>query len=618
MKYLFLFLFISANLMALKSGAQIKESIDSVDINSEKLTEAYILYQQQQYDSIEKIRLVTDIQNASGNKKKISELEKRLRNIEAEDSLRKLELATRIEFIRQNVTASAVVPFSDTLFLIHSRIASYTAADRAANISKHIVKVYDDPFFSPDSLKITQTIEGAEITYNNDFVIMMVTNIDALYYNKEAFQLASEYLEIIKQSIVEERNTNSISNLLLRFGKVALIFAGLILLIFLINRLFRLISNLITSKREKYLKGLKINKIKLFSPENLENFLLRLNGLLRTLLIALVVYLSLPLLFSLFPETKMWTGTLLNWIINPAKQALTAFIAFLPNLFTIFVIFIIFRYTIRGIRFFVVEIEKGDIEINGFHADWAQPTFRILRFLLYAFMMVLIFPYLPGSGSPAFQGISVFIGILFSLGSSSAIANMVAGMVITYMRPFRIGDRVKIGDITGDIVEKTTLVTRIRTVKNEDVTVPNSAVLSSSTINYSTHASAPEYGLIIHTTVTIGYDVPWKEVHQALIEAALRSELILKNPMPFVLQTSLDDFYVSYQVNGYTKEANNLASIYSQLHQNIQDCFNEVGIEIMSPHYRSLRDGNMTTTPTSHLHKDYETPSFRVNGGKNY
>jgi small-conductance mechanosensitive channel len=233
-------------------------------------------------------------------------------------------------------------------------------------------------------------------------------------------------------------------------------------------------------------------------------------------------------------------------------------------------------------------------------------------------MMVLIFPYLPGSGSPAFQGISVFIGILFSLGSSSAIANMVAGMVITYMRPFRIGDRVKIGDITGDIVEKTTLVTRIRTVKNEDVTVPNSAVLSSSTINYSTHASAPEYGLIIHTTVTIGYDVPWKEVHQALIEAALRSELILKNPMPFVLQTSLDDFYVSYQVNGYTKEANNLASIYSQLHQNIQDCFNEVGIEIMSPHYRSLRDGNMTTTPTSHLHKDYETPSFRVNGGKNY
>jgi small-conductance mechanosensitive channel len=227
-------------------------------------------------------------------------------------------------------------------------------------------------------------------------------------------------------------------------------------------------------------------------------------------------------------------------------------------------------------------------------------------------MLVLIFPYLPGSGSPAFQGVSVFLGVLLSLGSSSAIANLVAGLVITYMRPFKIGDRVKIGDITGDIVEKTTLVTRIRTVKNEDVTVPNSAVLSSSTINYSTYTAQPDSGLIIHTTVTIGYDAPWEDVHRVLLEAAARTNLILKDPPPFVLQTSLDDFYVSYQVNGFTKEANNQARLYSQLHQNIQNCFNEAGIEIMSPHYMSARDGNMTTIPSSYLGSEYEAPAFRI------
>lgn len=308
----------------------------------------------------------------------------------------------------------------------------------------------------------------------------------------------------------------------------------------------------------------------------------------------------------------MWTATLLQWILSPAGKALKGIIGFLPDLFSILVIVFIFRYTIKGIKYFEELVEKGQIELRGFHADWAQPTFRILKFLLYAFMLVLIFPYLPGSGSPAFQGVSVFIGILFSLGSSSAIANMVAGLVITYMRPFKIGDRVKIDDITGDVVEKTTLVTRIRTIKNEDVTVPNSTVLLSSTTNYSTNTRAPESGLIMHTTVTIGYDVPWKDMHQALINAAIRTDMILKKPEPFVLQTSLDDFYVSYQINCYTREANQQVNIYSQLHQNIQDCCNEAGIEIMSPHYRNQRDGNATTIPANYLDKDYKAPAFNV------
>lgn len=594
------------------SFAQEAEKNDSVANGLKFQAEADFLFQQQVLDSLIKLRIINDLQEASGNNRKTRELEKKLKKIETEDSLRKLELIAKLETLRQNTKGSPVVPFKDTLFLIYSKIASYTPKDRASNITKRILRVYDDPLFKPDSMYLIQTESGTEIIYKSELVIMAVTKIDGMLYNKDDNQLAAEYLTIIRKSIVDERQANSLTNWMIRIGKVALIILGLSLLIYLINKLFSLINKSIASNRDRYRNGITINKIRLFSPEHLELFILRVSGLLQIFLILLAVYLSLPLLFSIFPETRAWTATLLNWVLRPARESLKGVIAFLPDLFSILVIYFIFRYTIRGIKYFVDQIEKGDIQINGFHADWAQPTFRILKFLLYAFMLVLIFPYLPGSGSPAFQGISVFIGVLFSLGSSSAIANMVAGMVITYMRPFKIGDRVKIGEITGDVMEKTMLVTRIRTVKNEDVTVPNSTVLLSSTTNYSTNATSSECGLIVHTTITIGYDAPWKDVHKALIDAALRTDLILKNPQPFVLQTSLDDFYVSYQLNGYTKEANRQAMVYSQLHQNIQDCFNEAGLEIMSPHYRAQRDGNMTTVPSDYHDNNYEAPAFRI------
>lgn len=282
----------------------------------------------------------------------------------------------------------------------------------------------------------------------------------------------------------------------------------------------------------------------------------------------------------------------------------------MPNLFSILVIYFVVRYFNKFIKYIFSEIKDEKLKLSGFQPDWAMPTFRIVNFLSYAFMFVLIFPYLPGSDSNIFKGVSVFIGIIFSFGSSSAIANIISGLVITYMSPFKIGDRIKIGDITGDVVEKSLLITRLRTVKNEEVTMPNTAMLSGNIINYSSHARTK--GLIIHTTVTIGYDTPWKDMHQALIDAALRTKDIKKNPEPFVLQTGLNDFYVSYQINAYTDAANTQERVYSQLHQNIQDVCNERGIEILSPHYRYQRDGNMTTIPAEYLKDDYKPPGFNV------
>jgi small-conductance mechanosensitive channel len=216
-----------------------------------------------------------------------------------------------------------------------------------------------------------------------------------------------------------------------------------------------------------------------------------------------------------------------------------------------------------------------------------------------ALAAVMIFPYLPGADSDAFKGVSIFLGVLLSFGSSGAVSNVVAGAVLTYTNAFRPGDRVQIGETVGDVVERTMLVIRLRTIKNVDVTVPNAAALSSQMINYT--AQANTRGLILHTTVTIGYDAPWRQVHQLLIDAARATEGLLQDPEPFVLQTGLDDFYVRYEVNAYTDRPSEMARTYSLLHQNIQDRFNQAEVEIMSPHYRALRDGSALTIPEGNL-----------------
>jgi small-conductance mechanosensitive channel len=297
-------------------------------------------------------------------------------------------------------------------------------------------------------------------------------------------------------------------------------------------------------------------------------------------------------------------------VLTPLGQAGRGFIAYLPDLFAIAVIVVVVRYLLKFIHLFFVGIERGAITLPGFYRDWGEPTYKIVRFLVIVFAAVMLYPYLPGSDTDAFKGISIFLGVLVSFGSSSAIANIIAGVVMTYMRPFQLGDRVKIADTVGDVVRKTLLVTRVRTIKNVDVTIPNATVLASHIINYN--SSAKERGLILHTGVSIGYGAPWRRVHELLIAAAEATNGVLKNPKPFVFQTLLQDFYVGYELNAYTERPNEMARIYSDLHENIQDQFNEAGVEIMSPHYTALREGNRMAIPDENLPKGYRAPAFRV------
>lgn len=596
--------------------AQNKNKADTTKLSNDSLhvAEGILIRQQQQakIDSLIKIQLQNDLKKFEGDKSKTKDLQTKLSAINKADSLRKLQQDRKIKELKRKAIGYPVLLLKDTLFNIYVRLGSFRASDRADAISRKLANLYDDPFFKSDSLAISENQDSYDIVYNKDVVLMTVTELDALWFNKSPKALATEYLNKISKEITLKKKQNSLLNWGKKIGLVLAIILGLIFLIRLINNLFKRGESYFEKKNEQLFNFLIKRKIKLFSSQQTRTIILKAYHITKFLVILLVFYLSLPILFSVFPETKSLTGQLIQWILNPIKSSLNGIIKFLPNLFTIIVIYFIFRYTIKGLKYFVTEISRGSIRINGFHEEWAIPTFNLLKFILYAFMVVIIWPYLPGSGSAAFQGVSVFLGVLISLGSSSAITNMVAGMVITYMRPFKIGDRVKIGDNVGDVVEKTMLVTRIKTIKNEDITVPNSTVLSSSTINYSTNTRNKQPGLIIHTTITIGYDVPWKTLHEVLIKAALKTDLIAKDPKPFVLQTSLEDFYVAYQINAYTKQAGKQALIYSNLHQNIQDACNEAGIEILSPHYRAARDGNMTTIPSDYLPKDYKAPVFKV------
>jgi len=593
--------------------SQVADSLKSDSLKIEKLyeTEALMRKQtdQQKLDSLIKSQLKSEIDLAVNDSRKKEELEKKLRIIETRDSIRDAEQMEKIRELKKYAKGFPVIPFIDTVLVIYTRIGSSNASERAQAIAHKIRKLYENDLFNKDSLIMVKNESGYDIAYKDE-IIMSVTEYDSKWYNENPEKIAGICLTKIRDSVVMEKEKMSFTNILKRIGLALLVVLIIGLLMYLINILFRRSAKLITESRKTYFSGIKIGNINILNPDQHKKFFLKLNAVFRFIVKLIVIYISLPVLFSIFPSTKSYAETLISWVLTPAGRIVNGIIDFLPNLVTIVVIYLFTHYAIKSLKYFADEIESGNVSLKGFYKDWSKPTFNILKFILYAFMMVLIFPYLPGSESDAFKGVSVFIGILFSFGSTSAITNIVAGLVITYMRAFQIGDIIKIGDVMGIVTEKTLLVTRIKTIKNEDISIPNSTVLSSHTINYTANAKNP--GLIIHTTVTIGYDVPWKNMHEALINAASRTELILKEPKPFVLQTSLDDFYVSYQINAYTQAADKQAVVYSDLHANIQDCCNEAGIEIMSPHYRNMRDGNMTTIPADYLPKDYVPPAFNI------
>ncbi|MGA7952127.1 MAG: mechanosensitive ion channel domain-containing protein, partial [Gloeobacterales cyanobacterium] len=533
-------------------------------------------------------------------------------------------IATPLAYSQDSVTStpkidgSTVVLSGEPLFVIQSRVGSFTPEDRAKVVSSRIENLAQDLSISLDSLIIEEQPDTSNLIAGEK-TILTLTDADAKAANISRQRLAIGYLEIIKKSIQEYRQSRSLKNIAFSVLYTFLATITLLILFRILSQIWDRVFQKIASWEGTRIPALRIQNIELLPATQITDILIRFIKVLRSVLFLGIFYLYVLLDLSLFPWTKPIGASLSHYLLEALADIFKVLFSYLPNLFIITLVVVLTYYILKFVQFIFTEIGRGNFTLPGFYPEWARPTNNLVRFLIIALAVIVAFPYLPGANSPAFQGVSVFLGLLLSLGSSSAVANLVAGVILIYTRAGEAGDRVKIGDAVGDIVEKTLLVTRIRTIKNVVITIPNASVLNSQIINYSAAAQDPEAPpLILHTTITLGYDLPWRKVHEALINAAHATSHILTEPAPFVLQTSLDDFYVSYEINAYTHKPKLMAKTYSELHQNIQDKCNEVGIEILSPHYRAVRDGNQNTIPENYLPSDYIAPGFRISPSGNF
>lgn len=508
----------------------------------------------------------------------------------------------------QPVGASVIFE-DEALFLLYDKIGPFTPQERARAVTERLTRLAKDPFTRSAPITTFDRDTTSELMHG-DMVLMTVTDRDALPTGKSREEVANDYAKKIHTALTKSREQLTPRALLIDAGLVLLDTAILVVLLILLHKLVPKLHAKITAWRGTVIRPLKIQRVVLLSTDQIAETFIAVTNAFRVAAVLVLLYVYLTMALSIYPWTRTISASLFEAVLSTLRAIGQAFATYIPNIISIVLIILVARYVIKLISLLFTGLERGAIAFAGFHREWARPTYKIVRFLVIVFAAIAVFPYIPGSQSEGFRGISVFLGLLISLGSAAAIGNIVAGVVLTYMRPFRVGDRVKIADTIGDVMEKTLLVTRVRTIKNVDVTVPNAMVLGSHLINFS--SCAREQGLILHTSVTIGYNAPWRTVHALLIAAARATTHILAKPEPFVLQTSLNDFYVTYEINAHTDQPNLMATIYAELHQNIQDKFNESGVEIMSPHYTQIRDGHRTAIPEQYLPKHYHAPGLRI------
>ena len=564
--------------------AQEQESshVDSVTADSDSMVQA--LKAQVQELQLQRIMLQEQLEISGQNARM--------------DSLARAQRQQRIDSLRNVTAGSPLVIEDDTLLVLYARKGGMLPDARVKLAKDNIEILAHKLVFKIDTLYVYEGEFSSDIMAGNN-VIMSITDTDALWESKPRAKLAKEYMIVIQQKVKELHEAYGLQKKMQRLFFALLLIVGQLLLVKLTFWLFARWRFKVMRRAMRLITPIRLKDYELLNVHRQGVFVMFLYRVLRIVFILLQLFISVPVLFSIFPETKTFTYTIFDYVLDPVKDILSALVGFLPNLFKIIVIVLCFRYLVKGLKYFSGEIASGRLKINGFYPDWAPPTFYILRVFCYALMLVMIWPLLPSSNSAVFQGVSVFMGLVISLGSTSIIGNVMAGLVMTYMRPFRIGDYIKVGDIVGEVIEKNILVTRIRTRKNEIVTIQNSNMLSAQTSNYT--ESAKTYGLIVHTKVTIGYDVPWQLIKEIMEGAALDTHGIKKNPKPFMMTTALDDFYVEYEINAYTDNSVSIPRIYSDLHQNLLKRFFESGVEIMSPHIYARRDGIDTQMPSDYL-----------------
>lgn len=479
------------------------------------------------------------------------------------------------------VSAQVVVDGA-VLFRIRGTSA-FPADKRAQSIAERIVAHAADPGFKREDLRIDESQPGVALVMAGSTRLMAVYAADAELEGVDARTLATTVVIRVGEALDAWRQdrlpATLVRNGLYAAGATLALGLGIWVGVLLMRRWRGFAEKHIGTR----IHDLKVFGFRVFGARQMWGVL---NGALNLLwlaavLMALHVYLSTVLL--LFPWTRGFAIDLIALVVEPLRTIALGFLAALPDLVFLAVLFVLCRYVLKLIKLFFNNVGAGRLTLTDFEPEWALPTYRLVKALLIVITAAVAYPYIPGSNSDAFKGMSLLLGVIVSLGSSSVIGNIIAGYTMTYRRVFKLGDRVRIGKYIGDIHEARLLVTHLRTLKNEIVAIPNSMILGSEVVNYSKLAG--KTGLILHTNVGIGYETPWRQVEALLLEAAARTPGLLREPPPFVMHQKLGDFCVDYEINAYCNDAHAMSGLYNALHRNILDVFNEYGVQIMTPAY---------------------------------
>ena len=564
--FVFIYLFCVAYIQA-----QQPDSLSQQEIRKELET----IKQFRQKDSIRIAMLLNEIQLLINNEKNTPSITNSSTTNEKE-----------IEKLRNKMRGRPIVFEKDTLYYLYTSYGPYDIDTRVKYVEEKLKELYNDPYFVADSIKIKPAGDYLSVMYN-DKTITGVSMVDALWENSSQTELAQRYANIIKNTIVKYKEQNSLKSVLIRLAELLLVLFIAFILVWAINRLFDFLKKITLNSEHRFLTSIRIRNYDFIKKPGIVKVLVKLLAILRIVFLLFLLITIIPLIFDIFPSTQYLSKIIVQWISEPIKNVAITIIGYLPHLFYIVIIAVITRYVLKILRFFALEIERGILKIKGFHPEWAHTTYVLARMMLWVLALVIMFPHLPGSDSDAFKGISVFLGVLISLGSSSAISNAIAGIVISYMRPFQVVDWIKSGEIIGAVIEKNALVTRLKTINNEDITIPNSAILSGATMNFT--SIGKEIGLALNVQVKVRYDYSDNLVEELLIEAALKTNGISPKPHPYIFQISLSELNAVYELNAYTFHPENMYFIKSDLTKNIQSTFRQANIEIFSTQYVEIR-----------------------------
>jgi len=474
---------------------------------------------------------------------------------------------------------------------LRARMLSRAPAERADTARRLLDHLVDRRVVSPVS---TRDAGGAiAITVGGETVLAILpADVDVLSggtLDSTATAAASR----LRLALAETTELSAPGHLLWRLAQAIAITIVWLAVLWLLRRLNRVAARALERATDRQLSRMWAGQV--MRVAHLPRVLHGAASLLLAASALVLTYLWFAFVLRRFPYTRPLGESLRALLFTQIKMLGGALADALPGLFTVALIIVIARWSAKALTLLFAAVEQGRVSIPGVYPDTAVPTRRLLTALLWLSALAMAYPYIPGSESSGVKGVSVFVGVIVSLGSTGVMQHLMAGLTITFARAVRVGEFARIGDVQGTILQIGALATKVRTALGEEITIPNSVVVSQTTTNYSRGTDAAAR---LTTSVTIGYDTPWRQVETLLLTAALQTPGVRQLPAPLVWRVSLEDYYIKYTLLVVPEDPCHRAEVLDRLHGRILDEFNEHGVQIMSPHYMADPDRPKVVPPS--------------------